>query len=218
MSMLKKMCLLKKMCAKKDMSDEDNLADHWRIYYLTTKWKLMRLVLGEKFKSFEQLKRALVFYALANRYKLYYEVNNPKRLLAECCEDEKDRKCLFRKKYTEVQYKNLFWKAAWQHTPQVSSRGRWDGSKSRMYPSGIRPFEFGVSWDPINGQTMLGNSMGLFRHVWPEGITPQDCIIHAATQSEIALSQSVGISLYVTTLTELPFVIILSYTRARLDD
>nr|GEX75691.1 hypothetical protein [Tanacetum cinerariifolium] len=30
--------------------------------------------------------------------------------------------------------------------------------------------------------------------------------------------QSVGISLYVTTLTELPFVIIVSYTRARLDN
>nr|GEX92834.1 hypothetical protein [Tanacetum cinerariifolium] len=106
----------------------------------------------------------------------------------------------------------------WIRSPEKESRGRWDGSKSRMYPGGIRPFGFGVSWDPINGQTMLGNSMGLFRHVWPEGITPQDCIIHAATQSEIALSQSVGISLYVTTLMKLPFVIILSYTRSRLDD
>ncbi|GJS29829.1 hypothetical protein Tco_0490449 [Tanacetum coccineum] len=28
------------------------------------------------------------------------------------------------------------------------------------------------------------------KHAWPEGITPQDCIIYAATQSEIALSQS----------------------------
>ncbi|GKF20490.1 hypothetical protein Tco_0069128, partial [Tanacetum coccineum] len=74
----------------------------------------------------------------------------------------------------------------------LSCRGRGDGSKSRMYPFGIRPIGFGVSWDPIDGQTMLGmhNSMGLPRHAWPEGITPQDCIIHAATQSEIALSQS----------------------------
>ncbi|GKC84644.1 hypothetical protein Tco_1140361, partial [Tanacetum coccineum] len=72
----------------------------------------------------------------------------------------------------------------------VSSRGRGDGSKSRMYPFGIRPIGFGVSWDPIDGQTMLGNSMDLPRHAWPEGITPQDCIIHAATQSEIALSHS----------------------------
>ncbi|GJT92872.1 hypothetical protein Tco_1081717 [Tanacetum coccineum] len=72
----------------------------------------------------------------------------------------------------------------------VSSRGRGDGSKSIMYPFGIRPIGFGVSWDPIDGQTMLGNSMGLPRHAWPEGITPQDCIIHAATQSEIALSHS----------------------------
>ncbi|GJR99820.1 transposase, MuDR, plant [Tanacetum coccineum] len=72
----------------------------------------------------------------------------------------------------------------------VSSRGRGDRSKSRMYPFGIRPIGFAVSWDPIDGQTTLGNSMGLPRHAWPEGITPQDCIIHAATQFEIALSQS----------------------------
>ncbi|GKC84701.1 transposase, MuDR, plant, partial [Tanacetum coccineum] len=74
----------------------------------------------------------------------------------------------------------------------VSSSGKGDGSKSRMYPGDIRPIGFGVSWDPIDGQTMLGmqNSMGLPRHAWPEGITPQDCIIYAATQSEIALSQS----------------------------
>ncbi|GJY01988.1 multidrug resistance-associated protein 5 [Tanacetum coccineum] len=72
----------------------------------------------------------------------------------------------------------------------VSSRGRGDESKSIMYPFGIRPIGFGASWDPTDGQTMLGNSMGLPRHAWPEGITPQDCIIHAATQSEITLSQS----------------------------
>ncbi|GJV57934.1 hypothetical protein Tco_1458939 [Tanacetum coccineum] len=72
----------------------------------------------------------------------------------------------------------------------VSSRGRGDGSKSRMYPFGIRPIGFGMPWDPIDGQTMLGSSMGLPRHAWPEGITPQDCIIYAATQSEIALSHS----------------------------
>ncbi|GJU96626.1 hypothetical protein Tco_1321382, partial [Tanacetum coccineum] len=63
----------------------------------------------------------------------------------------------------------------------VSSRGIGGGSKLRMYPFGIRPIGVGVSWDLIDGQTMLGNSMGLPRHAWPEGITPQDCIIHAAT-------------------------------------
>ncbi|GKG24587.1 hypothetical protein Tco_0395215, partial [Tanacetum coccineum] len=31
----------------------------------------------------------------------------------------------------------------------LSYRGRGDGSKSRMYPFGIRPIGFGVSWDPI---------------------------------------------------------------------
>ncbi|GKB72324.1 hypothetical protein Tco_0933736, partial [Tanacetum coccineum] len=50
----------------------------------------------------------------------------------------------------------------------VSSRGRGDGSKSRMYPFGISPIGFGVSWDPIDGQTMLRNSMRLPRHAWRE--------------------------------------------------
>ncbi|GKF25624.1 reverse transcriptase domain-containing protein, partial [Tanacetum coccineum] len=70
--------------------------DHCPIHDPTIKWKLMRHVLGEKYESPEQLERALVFYALANGYKLYYEVNNPRRLLAKCCRDEKDRKCPFR--------------------------------------------------------------------------------------------------------------------------
>ncbi|GKC58426.1 hypothetical protein Tco_1086024 [Tanacetum coccineum] len=63
----------------------------------------------------------------------------------------------------------------------VSSRGRRDGSKSRMYPGGIRPIGF-------------SNSMGLSKHAWSEGITPEDCIIHAQSQSESALSQSQPIS------------------------
>ncbi|GKD35628.1 hypothetical protein Tco_1251137, partial [Tanacetum coccineum] len=86
----------KDVSAKKDVSDEDNLGDQWPIHDPTIKWKLMRHVLGEKYESPEQLKRALVFYALANGYKLYYEVNNPRRLLAKCCRDDKDNKYPFR--------------------------------------------------------------------------------------------------------------------------
>ncbi|GJW56831.1 transposase, MuDR, plant [Tanacetum coccineum] len=63
---------------------------------IAPKKNLMRPVLGEKYESPEQLKRALVFYALANGYKLYYEVNNPRRLLAKYCRDDKDNKCPFR--------------------------------------------------------------------------------------------------------------------------
>ncbi|GKE14695.1 tetratricopeptide-like helical domain, DYW domain protein [Tanacetum coccineum] len=43
----------------------------------------------------------------------------------------------------------------------VSSRGIWVGSKSRMYPGGIRPIGFGVFWDLINGKTMLGSEIAL---------------------------------------------------------
>ncbi|GJT01656.1 hypothetical protein Tco_0822825 [Tanacetum coccineum] len=51
---------------------------------------------SEKYESPDQLKRPLAFYALANGYKLYYEVNNLRILLAKCCRDEKDKNYLFR--------------------------------------------------------------------------------------------------------------------------
>ncbi|GKA11293.1 hypothetical protein Tco_0690726 [Tanacetum coccineum] len=50
---------------------------------------------GERFEDPEQLKRALAFYALANCYKLYYEVNNPRRLVAKCSKDNQEKKCPF---------------------------------------------------------------------------------------------------------------------------
>ncbi|GJS62952.1 hypothetical protein Tco_0677516 [Tanacetum coccineum] len=78
------MCYLGMSMLKKDITDKDNLGDHWPIHDPTIKWKLMTPVLDEKYESPEQLKRALAFYALANGYK---------------------------KKYTRVQYRNLFWKA-----------------------------------------------------------------------------------------------------------
>ncbi|GKC08232.1 tetratricopeptide-like helical domain, DYW domain protein [Tanacetum coccineum] len=56
----------------------------------------------------------------------------------------------------------------------VRTKGRGDGSRSRMYPNGIRPIGYGVSWDPVDGETMLGDSMGIPRPAWPEGITPED--------------------------------------------
>ncbi|GJU27358.1 (R)-mandelonitrile lyase-like protein [Tanacetum coccineum] len=86
----------KDVSADKDVTDKDNIGDKFPIHDPTVKWKLMRHVLGEKYESPDQLKRALAFYALANGYKLYYEVNNPRRLLAKCCRDAKDRKCPFR--------------------------------------------------------------------------------------------------------------------------
>ncbi|GKB09861.1 (R)-mandelonitrile lyase-like protein [Tanacetum coccineum] len=86
----------KDVSADKDVTDKDNIGDKFPIHDPTVKWKLMRPVLGEKYESPDQLKRALAFYALANGYKLYYEVNNPRRLLAKCCRDAKDRKCPFR--------------------------------------------------------------------------------------------------------------------------
>ncbi|GJW55014.1 hypothetical protein Tco_0099099 [Tanacetum coccineum] len=58
--------------------------------------ELMRPRLRERFDGPEQLKRALAFYALANGYKLYYEVNNPMRLVAKCLKDNQEKKCPFR--------------------------------------------------------------------------------------------------------------------------
>ncbi|GKC33188.1 hypothetical protein Tco_1040482 [Tanacetum coccineum] len=82
------------------MFDENFLtsifSDHWPIHDPNIKWKLMRPHLGERFDGPEQLKRALAFYALANGYKLYYEVNNPMRLVAKCLKDNQEKKCPFR--------------------------------------------------------------------------------------------------------------------------
>ncbi|GJS67613.1 hypothetical protein Tco_0682177 [Tanacetum coccineum] len=61
----------------------------------------------------------------------------------------------------------------------VTSGGRGDRSKSKLYLDGIRPIGYGVSWDPVDEETMLGNSMGLPRAAWPAGITPEDVRIHA---------------------------------------
>ncbi|GKA92939.1 cellulose synthase [Tanacetum coccineum] len=77
-------------------NDQDKLGDHWPIHYPNIKWKLIRPHLGERFKGLEQLKRALAFYALASGYKLYYEVNNPWRLVAKCSKDSQEKKCPYK--------------------------------------------------------------------------------------------------------------------------
>ncbi|GJX63051.1 hypothetical protein Tco_0295951 [Tanacetum coccineum] len=64
--------------------DEDRLGKLWPIHDPKTKWKLMRPVLGERFEGPDQLKRCLPYFALFNGYKLYYEVNDGKRLLTRC--------------------------------------------------------------------------------------------------------------------------------------
>ncbi|GJT96911.1 hypothetical protein Tco_1092429 [Tanacetum coccineum] len=76
--------------------DHDHVGDQFPIHDPSIKWKLMKPVLGERYESPEQLKRALAFYALANGYKLYYDVNTPKKLHAKCSKDSVERKCPFR--------------------------------------------------------------------------------------------------------------------------
>ncbi|GJZ94394.1 hypothetical protein Tco_0666597 [Tanacetum coccineum] len=61
----------------------------------------------------------------------------------------------------------------------VRSRGRGDGSKSSAYPHGIKPIGFGVSWDPINGEPMLGvyqNIQGIPVPAWPYEGTSADLL------------------------------------------
>lgn len=88
--------------------DEDILGDNWRVHDPNIKWKAMRPQLGEKYEDPDQLKRALCFYALANGYKIYYEVNNSKRLLAKCSKDEQEKKCPFRLWASWMQQENSF--------------------------------------------------------------------------------------------------------------
>ncbi|GJW62948.1 hypothetical protein Tco_0114832 [Tanacetum coccineum] len=62
-------------------------------------------------------------------------------------------------------------------------------SNLRMYLGAIRPIGFRISWDPVEGKTMLWfqNSMGLLKHAWPPRIAPEDCRIHARFESQSQL-------------------------------
>nr|GEW89042.1 hypothetical protein [Tanacetum cinerariifolium] len=75
--------------------DQDMIGDHWPIHDPNIKWKFMRPCLWERFEDPEQLKRALAYYALSNSYKLYYKLNNPRRLVAKCSKDSQEKKCPF---------------------------------------------------------------------------------------------------------------------------
>nr|GEU72246.1 tetratricopeptide-like helical domain, DYW domain protein [Tanacetum cinerariifolium] len=46
----------------------------------------------------------------------------------------------------------------------VRCRGRGDGSRSRMYPDGIRPIGYDISWDLIDGETILGEEVLVHEH------------------------------------------------------
>ncbi|GKB22419.1 hypothetical protein Tco_0861820 [Tanacetum coccineum] len=84
----------------------------------------------------------------------------------------------------------------------VRSRGIRDGSRASVYPGGIKPIGFGVSWDPVDGEAMLGflvcivhlfiyfhNVMGIPAPAWPLGITPEDCRIHAERPEPVVLQE-----------------------------
>ncbi|GJT89106.1 phospholipase-like protein [Tanacetum coccineum] len=71
----------------------------------------------------------------------------------------------------------------------VRSRGIGDGSRASMYPGRIKPIGFGVSWDPVDGEAMLGNVMGIPAPAWPLRITPEDCRIHAERPEPVVLQE-----------------------------
>ncbi|GKE02326.1 hypothetical protein Tco_1390309 [Tanacetum coccineum] len=76
--------------------DQHKLGDHWPIHDPKIKWKLIKPHLRERYEGLEQLKRALTYYALANGYKLYFEVNNPRKPVAKCSKDNQEKKCPFK--------------------------------------------------------------------------------------------------------------------------
>ncbi|GJT89107.1 hypothetical protein Tco_1070824 [Tanacetum coccineum] len=71
----------------------------------------------------------------------------------------------------------------------VRSRGIRDGSRASMYPGGIKSIRFGVSWDPVDGEAMLGNVMGIPAPAWPLRITPEECRIHAERPEPVVLQE-----------------------------
>ncbi|GKB01344.1 hypothetical protein Tco_0829388 [Tanacetum coccineum] len=73
------------------------------------------------------------------------------------------------------------------HTVRLRDKGY--GSRACMYPGRIKPRGFGVSWDPVDGEAMLGNVMGIPAPAWPLGITPEDCRIHAERPEDVVLQE-----------------------------
>ncbi|GJV34167.1 hypothetical protein Tco_1394567 [Tanacetum coccineum] len=56
----------------------------------------------------------------------------------------------------------------------VRMRGKGDGSRAYMYLGGRKPIRFGVSWDPVDEEAMLGNAMGIPTPSCLIGIIPED--------------------------------------------
>ncbi|GKB16382.1 pentatricopeptide repeat-containing protein, partial [Tanacetum coccineum] len=54
------------------------------IYDDLTHWKLKKPKLGEKFPNVDKFKECLTFYALANRFSLYFERSNKEKIVAKC--------------------------------------------------------------------------------------------------------------------------------------
>ncbi|GJS06787.1 transposase, MuDR, MULE transposase domain protein [Tanacetum coccineum] len=62
----------------------------------------------------------------------------------------------------------------------VRMRGKGDGSRAYMYPGGRKPIGFGVSWDPVDGEAMLGVSTYLGTNLLDVGMDANNQIIPLA--------------------------------------
>ncbi|GJW45561.1 hypothetical protein Tco_0077207 [Tanacetum coccineum] len=61
----------------------------------------------------------------------------------------------------------------------VRNRGKKDGSRAYMYPGGIKPIGFGVSWDPLDEETITNMATWNYTRRF-----------YSQSQSEIPLTQS----------------------------
>ena len=66
---------------------DDIVGDNLPVHNPNIKWHKMHPVIGEKYESPQQLKRALIFYAIANGYRLYFARNDSNRICVKCCKD-----------------------------------------------------------------------------------------------------------------------------------
>ncbi|GJU46614.1 pentatricopeptide repeat-containing protein [Tanacetum coccineum] len=58
--------------------------EKYPIYDDLTHWKLKKPNLGEKFPTVDKFKECLTYYALANRFSLYFERSNKEKIVAKC--------------------------------------------------------------------------------------------------------------------------------------
>ncbi|GJY52967.1 pentatricopeptide repeat-containing protein [Tanacetum coccineum] len=67
-----------------EAEEQVDKTERYPLYDEATHWKLKKPKLGEKFVTVEQFKECLTYYALANRFSLWYDRSSTDQVIAKC--------------------------------------------------------------------------------------------------------------------------------------